>query len=136
MDKQRLGKQLVIHEGLRLKPYRCSSNKLTIGIGRNIEDVGITEEEAMVLLSNDIDRAYNECYANFTWFSGLSELQQEAMVNLIFNMGMSTFKKFKKTIQHMENGDYELAAAELLNSRYARQVGQRAIEVANQLTEK
>jgi lysozyme len=48
MDKQRLGKQLVIHEGLRLKPYRCSSNKLTIGIGRNIEDVGITEEEAMV----------------------------------------------------------------------------------------
>ena len=136
MDKERLSKQLVIHEGLRLKPYRCSSNKLTIGIGRNIEDVGISEEEAMILLSNDIDRAYNECYANFTWFANLSELQQEAMVNLIFNMGMSTFKKFKKTIQHMENGDYELAAAELLNSRYAQQVGQRALDVANQLSEK
>jgi lysozyme len=58
------------------------------------------------------------------------------MVNLIFNMGMSTFRKFKKTIQHMENGDYELAAAELLNSRYAQQVGQRALDVANQLSEK
>jgi lysozyme len=58
------------------------------------------------------------------------------MVNLIFNMGMSTFRKFKKTIQHMENKEYELAGAELLNSRYAEQVGQRAIEVANQLAEK
>jgi|TARA_R100000458_G_scaffold58953_1_gene68183 lysozyme len=136
MDKERLSKQLVIHEGLRLKPYRCTSDKLTIGVGRNIEDVGISEEESMFLLSNDIDRAYNECYANFTWFSELSELQQEAMVNLIFNMGMSTFRKFKKTIQHMENKEYELAGAELLNSRYAEQVGQRAIEVANQLAEK
>ena len=136
MDKERLSKQLVIHEGLRLKPYRCTSDKLTIGVGRNIEEVGISEEESMFLLSNDIDRAYNECYGNFTWFSELSELQQEAMVNLIFNMGMSTFRKFKKTIQHMENKEYELAGAELLNSRYAEQVGQRAIEVANQLAEK
>ena len=135
MDIERLSKQLVIHEGLRLKPYHCSADKLTIGVGRNIQEVGITESEAMYLLANDIERCIVECKNQFQWFETLTPLRQEAVVNLVFNMGMATVKKFKKTIQHIENEEYELAGSELLNSRYAQQVGQRAIDVANQLAQ-
>ena len=136
MDYTRLSKQLLYHEGIRLKPYRCSADKLTIGIGRNIEDVGITEEEAFYLLNNDIKKVVEQCQRNFEWFDGLSDLRKEAIVNLVFNMGFGKFLQFKKTIKHIENEEFELAGAELLDSRYAQQVGQRAIDVANQLADK
>lgn len=130
---ERLKEQLVIHEGLRLKPYKCSANKTTIGVGRNIEDVGITRDEAMMLLENDISRVTSECMNNFDWFMDLSLLRREAIINLVFNMGMTKFKQFKKTIAFLEQGLYPEAGAELLNSRYAQQVGNRAVEVANQI---
>ena len=133
MDYERLKKQLVIHEGLKLKPYHCSANKLTIGVGRNIEEVGITESEAMYLLENDIVNVEAQCRAKFTWFDTLSDLRKEAIINLVFNMGLSTFCKFKKTIAHLEKGEYELAGTELLDSNYARQVGQRSVRVANMI---
>ena len=136
MDYTRLSKQLLYHEGIRLKPYRCSADKLTIGTGRNIEDVGITEEEAFYLLNNDIKKVVEQCQRNFKWFDGLNDLRKEAVVNLVFNMGFGKFLQFKKTIKHIENEEFELAGAELLDSRYAQQVGQRAIDVANQLADK
>ena len=136
MDYTRLSKHLLYHEGIRLKPYRCSADKLTIGIGRNIEDVGITEEEAFYLLNNDIKKVVEQCQRNFEWFDGLNDLRKEAIVNLVFNMGFGKFLQFKKTIKHIENEEFELAGAELLDSRYAQQVGQRAIDVANQLADK
>ena len=136
MDYTRLSKQLLYHEGIRLKPYRCSADKLTIGIGRNIEDVGITEEEAFYLLNNDIKKVVEQCQRNFEWFDGLNDLRKEAIVNLVFNMGFGKFLQFKKTIKHIENEEFELAGAELLDSRYAQQVGQSAIDVANQLADK
>ena len=136
MDYTRLSKQLLYHEGIRLKPYRCSADKLTIGIGRNIEDVGITEEEAFYLLNNDIKKVVEQCQRNFEWFDGLNDLRKEAIVNLVFNMGFGKFLQFKMTIKHIENEEFELAGAELLDSRYAQQVGQRAIDVANQLADK
>ena len=136
MDYTRLSKQLLYHEGIRLKPYRCSADKLTIGIGRIIEDVGITEEEAFYLLNNDIKKVVEQCQRNFKWFDGLNDLRKEAVVNLVFNMGFGKFLQFKKTIKHIENEEFELAGAELLDSRYAQQVGQRAIDVANQLADK
>ena len=55
MNRQELARQLIVHEGLKLYPYRCSANKLTIGVGRNIEERGIAEDEALYLLNNDID---------------------------------------------------------------------------------
>lgn len=132
---ERLTKQLEVHEGLRLKPYRCTSDKLTIGVGRNIEDIGITKEEAMYLLQNDIARVAGECARSFDWFVDSPELIREAVINLVFNMGLSKFQQFKLTIAHLAAKEYELAGAELLNSRYAQQVGQRSIEIANQIAE-
>jgi lysozyme len=59
------------HEGLRLKPYRCSADKLTIGYGRNLDDVGISEEEAEMLLLNDLLTANIEVENRFVWFEDL-----------------------------------------------------------------
>jgi len=133
INKKRLSQQLIKHEGLRLKPYRCTADKLTIGVGRNLDDVGITEEEALYLLGADIQVVINQCTVAFAWFERLDELRKEAVINLVFNMGLTKFKQFKKTISYIEQGKFDLAGAELLDSNYARQVGQRSIDVANQL---
>jgi len=133
MDYDRLKKQLVVHEGLELKPYKCTANKTTIGVGRNIEEVGISEDEAMYLLENDIKNVVAQCQATFSWFDDLTDIRKEAIVNLVFNMGLSTFCKFKNTISYLEQGLYELAGTELLDSNYARQVGQRSVDVANMI---
>ncbi|HAW81655.1 MAG TPA: lysozyme, partial [Balneola sp.] len=110
-------------------------DKLTIGVGRNLDDVGITDEEARYLLKNDIARVAGECMAEFTWFSDLTDQRREAIINLVFNMGLSKFKQFKKTISYIEQGLFELAGTELLDSNYARQVGNRSIRVANMLAD-
>jgi lysozyme len=135
INLDRLTAQLEIHEGIKLKPYRCTANKLTIGVGRNIEDVGISKEEAMYLLQNDIASVAGQCTRAFDWFLDAPEQVKEAVINLVFNMGLSKFKQFKLTIGHLSRKEYELAGAELLNSNYAVQVGNRAIEIANQIAE-
>jgi len=120
------------HEGLRLKPYLCTADKLTIGYGRNLESMGISLYEAEVMLVSDIERCYNELEV-FEWFVSLDMVRQEAMVDLLFNLGLPRFLGFKKMIKHLSNKDYSQAAAELLNSRYAIQVGDRANELAYML---
>jgi len=120
------------HEGLRLKPYLCTADKLTIGYGRNLESMGISLYEAEVMLVSDIERCYNELEV-FEWFVSLDMVRQEAVVDLLFNLGLPRFLGFKKMIKHLSNKDYSQAAAELLNSRYAIQVGDRANELAYML---
>jgi lysozyme len=119
------------YEGLRLKPYRCSAGKLTIGYGRNLDDVGISEHEADVLLESDIIKAQALVYSVFKeeWVSlDLSYERYDALTDLMFNIGKTKFLTFKKMIQAIKDGDWDKAADELLNSRYASQVGRRAIE--------
>lgn len=119
------------HEGLRLKPYRCTAGKLTIGYGRNLEDNGITEEEAHFLLMNDLEKSWDECCKAFSWISKMDKIRQGVIVELCFNMGLSRLKGFKKMLAACERGDYETASVEMLDSLWARQVGQRAKTLAN-----
>lgn len=115
---------LVKHEGLRLKPYTCSTGKLTIGVGRNIEDNGISDEEAVSLLRNDIARCQREL--NSFNFHNLNFARMLALRNMLFNLGLTRFSTFKKMINALHIGDYEIAANEMLCSKWARQVGDRA----------
>lgn len=119
------------HEGLRLKPYRCTAGKLTIGYGRNLEDNGITEEEAHFLLMNDLKKSWDECCKAFSWISKMDKIRQGVIVELCFNMGLGRLKGFKKMLAACERGDYETASVEMLDSLWARQVGQRAKTLAN-----
>ena len=128
-----LKEQLKKHEGIRLKPYKCTANKTTIGVGRNIEDRGITEDEAFYLLENDIKICVEELEKNYDWFKGLDDIRQCVLVNMCFNLGITRLKKFKNTMKHVEEGDYEKAALGMLNSRWAKQVKGRAIDLANQM---
>lgn len=114
------------HEGFRGKPYRCTAGKLTIGYGRNIEDNGITEAEASFLLDNDLKRCEAECRQAFSWFDNLDDIRQGVIVEMDFNLGLKKFLSFKKMLAACEKKDYELATREMLDSLWARQVGQRA----------
>lgn len=125
--------QLKRHEGLKLKPYKCTADKLTIGVGRNLEDVGISEEEAEMLLQNDIQRATVQVKTEFPWTEQLDEVRFSALINFTFNVGIGTVGKFVNAMALLRDGSYDMAADEFLNSRWAKQVGQRAIEVTDQI---
>ncbi len=118
-------------EGLRLKPYIDSVGKLTIGYGRNLDDVGISEAEANSMLDADLRIAINEVQRLFPWLINLSESRKNVIYNMAFNMGLPTLQKFKNMIAAINCGDYITAADEMLNSKWARQVGIRADELAN-----
>ena len=117
------------HEGRRLKPYLCTADKLTIGYGRNLDDNGISEDEALYLLQNDIDACYSELNV-FNWFQELDQVRQQALVDMRFNLGLPRFLSFKKMIARLIDKEYSQAAEEIINSLYAKQVGDRANEIA------
>lgn len=120
-------------EGLRLKPYLCTADKLTIGYGRNLEDKGITEAEADYLLANDILSVTHQLRKRVPFFDRLEPFAQEVLINMAFNLGISGLLTFKKMFTALEIGHYERAATEMLDSRYARQVGGRAVRLSKKL---
>ena len=124
--------QLKRHESVELKPYKCTSGKLTIGVGRNLEDIGITEQEAELLLLNDIGRVKQEL-VNDQWYMNLDPVRKAVIENMSFNLGYPTLKKFQNMIASISEGDYETASKEMLDSRWSKQVGQRSIELAEQM---
>ena len=129
----KLIEQLKIHEGMKLKPYKCTAGKLTIGIGRNLEDVGISEDEANMLLRHDIQEATRQLLHVFPWMGEFNDARISAMINFTFNVGIGTVKKFENTLSYMQSGEWDKAADEMMDSRWARQVGNRAIEVTDQI---
>lgn len=126
----KLEKELARDEGLRLKPYLDTVGKLTIGYGRNLDDNGISEGEALFMLRNDIATSRRELSA-YTWFRQLDESRQGAIINMHFNLGLPRLLTFRKMIAALDRGDYERAADEALDSRWASQVGERAVRIAN-----
>jgi lysozyme len=123
---QNLILQLTTHEGLRLKPYRCPAGKLTIGIGRNLEDKGITEQEARMLLENDIQECLEDITPLFDDFDALPEPVRQVLVDMRFNLGPGGFRQFKKMIAAVNERNFTEAAAQMKDSRWYRQVGNRA----------
>lgn len=117
------------HEGLRLKPYKCSAGKLTIGYGRNIEDNGISQSEADTMLNNDIQQCYAEC-SKFKFWNKINEARQAVIIDMCFNLGINRLKCFKKMLSALERGDYKTASKEMLDSNWARQVKSRATELS------
>jgi len=119
------------HEGLRLLPYICPPGKLTIGYGRNLEDVGITTMEAELLLQHDIVRIEKEAKEIFkkVW-DELDDTRKAVIVDMLYNLGSSRFIKFKKFIAAVKKKDFDTAAKEMLDSLWAKQVKSRATELA------
>lgn len=118
-------------EGLRLKPYRDTVGKLTVGIGRNLDDVGISEAEAEYLLQQDIDRTMAEMDRLMPWWRGLDDTRKRVLINMGFNLGVPGLMKFKNTLAAVKEGRYADAADGMLASKWAKQVGDRAIRLAD-----
>lgn len=132
-DRELIRKRLIDFEGLELKLYFCKSDKPTIGVGRNCLDNGITEEEAMYLLNNDIKTVIKKLDKHWITWRKLPITAQYVCIDLVFNMGINTFMSFRKTRAYMEMEEWEKAGDELLDSKYAEQVGRRAIFNSEQL---
>ena len=127
----RIKAQLVRHEGLRLKPYRCTAGKLTIGIGRNLEDRGISQKEAYAMLEQDIQDCEHWLIDEIPEvYNKLDEVRQSVLLNMCFNLGIKGLLEFKNTLAFIDAGDWERAANGMLTSKWAKQVGRRAIELS------
>ena len=133
MDRYRTKQMIKRHEGLRLKPYRDTVGKLTIGYGRNLEDVGISLEEAELMLEHDLDRAIQAAREVIPGFDELDEVRQAVLVDMAFNLGRAGLGGFRRCRAALALGDFERAASEMLDSLWARQVGRRAEELAEMM---
>ena len=134
--KEVLKDMLIQHEGEVNHAYEDSEGYLTIGVGRLIDKRrggGISHDEAMYLLDNDINEVIEECENAFNWFKDLDEIRQVVVANMVFNMGMPNFKEFKRTIFYIQSGAYIQASAEMLDSKWATQVGRRAKELSEMM---
>lgn len=125
--------QLIIDEGYRQHPYRDTKGILTIGVGRNLESDGISKEEAKYLATNNINEKYQQLISALPWFTDLDEVRQCVLINMGFNMGVPSLLNFKVTLNFIAHGDYEKASEEMLNSLWAKQVGNRAERLAQMM---
>lgn len=127
--------QLVIDEDLRLKPYTDTVGKVTIGVGRNLTDKGISRWEAFSMLDADISEAERDCAALFQNYDQLADNRKAVLLNMAFNIGRDRLAGFRLMRQAVEAGDWGRAADEMLNSTWAGQVGIRAKRLALQMRE-
>jgi len=133
---QKLIEMLRKHEGVETHAYKCTADKITIGVGRNIDPaggLGLSQDEIDYLLTNDIKRVTAELDKAFPWFSVLDEVRRYALIDLCFNLGLTRLKLFRLALGAMENQDYETASKEFLDSNWAKQVGTRAITITDMI---
>ena len=129
MNTGQIIKDLVQDEGLRLKPYKDTVGKLTIGIGRNLDDVGISEEEAYHLCENDLKACISDLQT-LSCFDGLPYDVQRVLVNMRFNLGFKGLLGFRNTLALIQEGKYKEASYSMLDSKWAKQVGARAYRLS------
>lgn len=131
MNIKQLKEDLKVHEGIESLVYTDTRGIPTIGVGRNLRDVGLSEDEIEFLLENDIKRVVKQCEATFKFFKKMSKKQKAAWVNFVFNVGIGTAQRFTRAISYGNEGKWLEMADEMLDSRWKKQVGQRAYDVTD-----
>lgn len=127
-----LVEQLRRDEGVRAKPYTDTVGKLTIGVGRNLTDVGISDTEVNFLLTNDIARVQAQLEP-FAWYQALDDVRKGAIENMAFNLGIGGLLHFPHMLAALQKQDWVAAADEMANSEWAKQVGDRARRLEQQI---
>lgn len=154
LNREVLKAELRIDEGEKLRVYKCTEGFDTIGCGRNLDAVGlsiaeqlalgctvaevkkkgITKAQSDLLLDNDIDRSMADLDRYLPWWRTLDPVRQRVLVNMCFNMGIGNGRKgltsFRNTLRYIKEGNYSHAADNMLASKWARQVGNRAKRLA------
>lgn len=144
-DRTTMIAELRRDEGERLKAYKDTVGKWTIGVGRNLDDVGtapltrtvadvkangISADESAQMLAHDLDRVDGDLDKHLPWWRGLDPVRQRVLVNMCFNMGIGGLCGFVNTLSRVHGGQYAAAAEGMLLSKWARQVGARATRLA------
>ena len=119
------------HEGFRSRPYKCSQGHLTVGYGAAIKDLELDEDIAEMILIRQIDKRTKQIIKKFPWWKSAEDDVKDVVVEMVFQIGLSGFSKFKLTISHLENKRYGKASAEMLLSKWAKQTPNRALELSN-----
>jgi lysozyme len=125
--------QLRRDEGMRPFPYTDTAGKLTIGVGRNLTDDGLLQNEIDFLLGNDVANVTEELLDRLPWFKSLDDARQGVLLNMCFNLGFPKLEEFAKFLAACAQGDWSTAADEMKNSAWAREVGDRAVRLEEQM---
>ena len=134
MNLKKLEDQLIAHEGMVLDIYKDSVGIWTIGVERNLEHVGLrSEAEARYLLRSDIVAIRAELEKAIPWIGDLDEVRQRCLMDMAFNLGVAGLMKFEKTLRLIAQGNLSGASQEMLRSKWADQVGQRAITLSRMM---
>ena len=144
MEKNKMKKLLEMlkrHEGEvvtngRHVAYKCPAGYWTVGVGRNVDPnggIGLSDEEVDMLLENDIARVIKELASEYPWFNDLDDVRKDAMIDISFNLGATRLRGFRRALAAMEAASYKKASTEFLDSKWAKQVGGRALELADMI---
>ena len=128
MIREKAQKMLIAEEDKRSRPYDCKTGKdivapvgkVTIGVGRNVIDNPLTDEEIMFLLDRDIARCWTAATQMFPGFIDWREGRQLALINMIFQLGVGGVCNFRDMLECIDRADWDGAALEVLDSEYAR----------------
>jgi lysozyme len=124
--------QISRDEGRKARIYQDTVGKWTGGVGRNLSDVPFTDDEIDLMLANDIKRA-QDGLSQYQWFMAMDSVRQAAMINMAFNIGVNGLLHFPHMIAALAKQDWTAAAAEMANSQWAHQVGDRATRLEQQI---
>lgn len=127
-----LEEQLSRDEGRRNRIYTDTVGKLTVGVGRNISDRPFSEDEIGLMLANDIALVRGQL-AQIPGYAALTPVRQGVLENMCFNLGITGLLGFQKFLNALARSAWNLAATEMLDSKWAGQVGPRAIRLAKQI---
>ena len=145
MDRDKLVKEIIMDEGFMYEIYRDHLGYPTLGVGHLLTEkdkewglpmgTPISEERIHECLNDDIDIVCKELDKNLPWWKDLDDNKQRVMANMAFNLGLPRLKNFKKFLAAMKAGDFETAAEEMMDSKWANQVGARAVRLRDRVLE-
>lgn len=135
MNIDALREQLTIDEGRKPRIYKDTVGKITAGVGRNLTDVQFSDDEIDLMLTNDINKVCVQLDDKLPWWKDLSDRRQQVLANMAFNLGINGLLGFRNMFAHIQGAAYEEAAQEMLDSLWAKQVGMRAVRLAQMMKE-
>lgn len=133
IDLYLLREELIFDEGKKLRPYTDTAGKITIGIGRNLTDNGMTDEEVFYLYKHDVEEVITSLDRNIPWWNFLDDVRKRVLANMCFNLGIIRLMGFHNALEAMQIGKWDEAADQMLQSSWAGQVGPRAVRLANMM---
>ena len=126
-------KSIKYHEGFRSTVYQCTEGYDTIGYGFAIKDLVLDEDIAELILLRKLEKLQHRIASTFGWWYNSPKIVKNVVTNMCYQLGVSGFSRFKKTIYLLETEQYEDASIEMLDSLWAKQTPNRAKELSEAL---